>query len=252
MYERILEHACAPHGLAPWWPVPRGRPWIAGIHEHPLGGAFFGHGAWGNSTKWWGNAAAELRARHRHPSGGSGPALEALLVRPDPIPWGGAKARSELATSVPLRSSRPLGLRSAGVNEGLREDVGEFSWPDRGAPRNILCSWCGLCALPVSGGASLGEPEVVRSVSPDGKPRRASSTMSRPRGSVATSSPTDQGLEVEPPPGGERQGGTALRQRRAGCRGRTRSGGPRVGGEGRKPRRHARAPGLKPDEPQGR
>lgn len=46
-----------------------------------------------------------------------------------------------------------------------------------------------------------GGPVAVEPAAPDGKPRRASSTVFRPRNVAATSSPTDQGLEVEPPLG---------------------------------------------------
>jgi hypothetical protein len=48
---------------------------------------------------------------------------------------------------------------------------------------------------------ATGGPAAVESMAPDGKPRRASSTVFRPRNPGATSSPTDQGLEVEPPLG---------------------------------------------------
>jgi len=201
-----------------------------------------GGGAQQRSFRLGANLFREGRVRRQKPSSYG------------PTPSLGAERRRGVSWQPRVLHAQ-RGFRACGVGGAMRVGgrvLARVSLPVRGAPRNILGSWCGLRALPVSGSATLGEPGVGGSVFPDGKPRRASSTMSRPRGSVATSSPTDQSLEVEPPPGGERQGGTALRQRRAGCRGRTRSGGPRVGGEGWKPRRHARAPCLKPDEPQGR
>lgn len=124
-------------------------------------------------------------------------------ARLDPIPWGGAKAAGKLATSWVLALSAVFGpagrteVRRVGRVEGV-----ELVSACCGAPQVLrgFMVWFG-CPPGFQVVQAAGGPVVSGSVAPDGKPRRASSTAVRPRIAAATSSPTDQGLEVEPPLG---------------------------------------------------